>query len=86
MECRVRAATAADNDLRLRRALLRQHRGEPPRLLVGQRCYYWREAAGTGPRIRWKGPATVVLVESQRGPNTPPSVYWLEVHGETGAS
>ncbi|OLQ01345.1 Copia protein [Symbiodinium microadriaticum] len=83
MECRVRAATAvvkADNDLRLRRALLRQHRGEPPQLLVGQRCYYWREAAGPGPRIRWKGPATVVLVESQRGPDTPPSVYWL-VHG-----
>ena len=83
MECRVRAATAvvkADNDLRLRRALLRQHRGEPPKLLVGQRCFYWREAAGPGPRIRWKGPATVVLVESQRGPQTPPTVYWL-VHG-----
>ncbi|CAE7901478.1 GIP [Symbiodinium sp. KB8] len=83
MECRVRAATAvvkADNDLRLRRALLRQHRGDAPQLLVGQRCFYWREAAGPGPRIRWKGPATVVLVESQRGPNTPPTVYWL-VHG-----
>ena len=83
MQCRVRAATAvvkADNDLRLRRALLRQHRGNPPRMLVGQKCFYWREAAGTGPRIRWKGPATVVLVESQRGPDHPPTVYWL-VHG-----
>ena len=47
---------------------------------MGQRCFYWREAAGPGPRIRWKGPATVVLVESQRGPTTPPTVYWL-VHG-----
>ncbi|CAE7831349.1 unnamed protein product, partial [Symbiodinium microadriaticum] len=83
MQCRVRAATAvvkADNDLRLRRALLRQHRGNPPRMVVGQKCFYWREAAGTGPRIRWKGPATVVLVESQRGPEHPPTVYWL-VHG-----
>ena len=49
-------------------------------MLVGQKCFYWREAAGTGPRIRWKGPATVVLVESQRGPDHPPTVYWL-VHG-----
>ena len=83
MECRVRAATAvvkADNDLRLRRALLRQHRGDPPRLLVGQKCFYWREAAGSGPRIRWKGPATVVLTESQKGPGQTPNVYWL-VHG-----
>ena len=68
----------ADNDHRLRRALLRQHRGDPPPLHVGQRCYYWREAAGVGPRIRWKGPATVVLIESDAQQR--PNVYWL-IHG-----
>ena len=81
MMARATAATAvikADADLRLRRALLRQHRGEAPLLHVGQRCYYWREAAGPGPRVRWKGPATVVLVE--QGHRALPTVYWL-VHG-----
>ena len=68
----------ADNDQRLRRALLRQHRGDPLPLHVGQRCFYWREAAGVGPRVRWKGPAVVVLVEND--PQSRPSVYWL-VHG-----
>ena len=58
----------ADSDLRLRRALLRQHRGEPPALHVGR----------VGPRVRWKGPATVVLIEADASGK--PNVYWL-VHG-----
>ena len=65
MQCRARAATAvvtADNDLRLRRALRRQHRGNPPQMLVGQKCFYGREAAGTGPRIRWKACCTLRLL------------------------
>ena len=52
IEARSRAASAvlqADADHRLRRALLRQHRGEPPQLHVGQKCFYYREAASTGP-------------------------------------
>ena len=80
MECRFRAATAvvkADNDLRLRRALLRQHRGDPPRFLVGQKCFYWREAAGSGPRIRWKGPAIVVLTESDTLAADTPALHSL---------
>ena len=81
MQSRALASTAvirADADQRLRRALLRQHRGDPPPLHVGQRCYYYRESAGVGPRVRWKGPATVVLVEADSSQR--PNIYWL-VHG-----
>ena len=59
----------ADNDLRLRRALLRQHRGDPPRMLVGQ-VLLLAGGSGAGPRIRWKVPATVVLVEVWPGPRS----------------
>ena len=31
-------------------------------MLVGQKCFYWREAAGTGPRIRWKACCTLHLL------------------------
>ena len=81
MQYRALASTAvikADADQRLRWALLRQHRGAPPPLHVGQRCYYYRECAGVGPRVRWKGPATVVLVEADSSQR--PNIYWL-VHG-----
>ena len=76
------AVTKADNDARLRRALLRQHVEQRCLFFTGQRVFYWRDGpGGAGPKLRWKGPATVALVEEgQSGPIT--NVYWI-VHGTT---
>ena len=67
----------ADNDSRLRRALLRQHHAIQYTYTAGQRVYYWRDApGGAGPKIRWKGPATVIMTEPGRtGPST--NTYWI---------
>ena len=72
----------ADNDARLRRALLRQHQAVQYTYSTGQLVYYWRDApGGAGPKIRWKGPATVVMTEPGRtGPST--NTYWI-THGST---
>ena len=74
------AVTKADIDARLRRALLRQHQAQQHTYHTGQEVYYWRDApGGAGPKIRWKGPATIAMVEQGRaGPTT--NTYWL-VHG-----
>ena len=73
-----KAIMSADNDERLRRALLRQSRVTSSVFAVGQRVYYYREGTGVGPRIRWRGPAVVTMVEQDsRGRQ---SVVWL-VHG-----
>ena len=79
------AATAiieADNHLRLRRALLRQHQAQQDTYETGQQVFYWRDApGGAGPKIRWKGPATIVMVEpGKTGPAT--DTHWI-VHGTT---
>ena len=69
----------ADADARVRRALLRRHRALKAPLVVGQICYFWREAGA--PRLqknRWKGPATVVMREDNH--EGKPTCYWL-VHG-----
>ncbi|CAJ1428371.1 unnamed protein product [Effrenium voratum] len=63
----------ADADARLRRALLRQYRGNSEPLTIGMKVYYWRDAAGTGPKIKWKGPATIVMVETDNETGKPRS-------------
>ena len=76
------AVIEADNDARLRRALLRQHQAIQYVYHTGQRVFYWRDApGGAGPKLRWKGPATVVMTEEGRtGPAT--NTYWV-THGTT---
>ena len=85
LQLKQQAATAviqADNDMRLRRALLRQHQAQHHTYSTGQQVFYWRDApGGAGPKIRWKGPAVVVMVEDGRaGPLT--NIYWI-AHGTT---
>ena len=49
-------------------------------LQTGDLCFYWRDVVNSqkpGPKISWKGPATVVMVEKE-----PHEVLWL-VHGTT---
>ena len=44
LKCRSQAQQAcakADVDVRLRRALLRQYRGQDDDLVAGERCLYW---------------------------------------------
>ncbi|CAK9009019.1 Copia protein [Durusdinium trenchii] len=76
------AVIEADNDARLRRALLRQHQAIQYVYHTGQRVFYWRDApGGAGPKLRWKGPAIVVMTEEGRtGPAT--NTYWV-THGTT---
>ena len=66
------AVTKADNDARLRRALLRQSQAQQHISHTGQEVFYWRNApGGTGPKIRWKGPAIITMAEPGRaGPTT----------------
>ena len=68
----------ASNDDRLRRALLRQYRGNAQVLKLGDRCHYYRDLpqdkSTIGPKVLWRGPATVVMVEPEN------KVYWLS-HG-----
>ena len=75
-----KAIAKANNDDRLRRALLRRYSGVKHNLQTGDLCFYWRDIVNNqkpGPKISWKGPATVVMVEHE-----PHEVLWL-VHGTT---
>ena len=75
-----KAISQANNDDRLRRALLRRYSGVKHSLQTGDLCFYWRDVVNSqkpGPKISWKGPATVVMVEHE-----PHEVLWL-VHGTT---
>ena len=75
-----KAISQANNDERLRRALLRRYNGMKHSLQTGDLCYYWRGAVNNqkpGPKISWRGPATVVMIEYE-----PHEVLWL-VHGTT---
>ena len=74
------AVFAADVDTRLRRALNRKFTGQLTIFQPGDLCYYYRDGPGcTGPKLRWRGPARVVMVEQlESGPHT--TVYWV-VHG-----
>ena len=70
------AILSADTDRRLRRALLRRYAGDNIRLAVGQTVYYWRDAQSPDLcKIRWKGPAKVLMVEENEHGH--PSVYWI---------
>ena len=52
------ALIKADQDQRLRRALLRRYSGTNVVLQPGQVCWYWRDArAADLVKVRWKGPA-----------------------------
>ena len=76
----LKAMSEADLDRRIRRALLRKFTGQVRILNTGDKCYYWRDApAGAATKLRWKGPAIVVMREaSSHGPHA--DVYWL-AHG-----
>ena len=74
------ALTKADADRRLRRALLRRYAGTNTALEPGQNCFYWRDARhGDLVKIRWLGPAKVVLREDEPSSGKP-SLYWI-AHG-----
>ena len=76
----LKATSQADTDRKLRRALLRKFMGQPSILTAGDLCYYWRDApAGSTAKLRWRGPATVVMREhGPHGPHT--DIYWI-AHG-----
>ena len=70
------ALQRADTDHRLRRALLRRYAGANIRLAVGQTCFYWRDAQQADlVKIRWRGPAKVLMVEDDEQGNA--SIYWI---------
>lgn len=75
-----KAMMSADMDRKLRRALLRKFMGKQTLLQAGDPCFYWRDApAGSPAKVRWRGPATVVMREEGRaGPTS--DVYWI-AHG-----
>ena len=66
----------ADTVQRLRRALLRRYAGDNIRLAVGQTCFFWRDAQRADlVKIRWKGPAKVLMVENNEAGNV--STNWI---------
>ena len=70
------ALIKADQDQRLRRALLRRYSGTNVVLQPGQVCWYWRDArAADLVKVRWKGPARVILREDDA--EGKPLVYWI---------
>ena len=72
-----KATLDADIDHRLRRALLRKYMGQPVVLQPGDLCYYWRDTpAGHGYKLKWRGPATVIMREpGAHGHHS--DVYWI---------
>ena len=72
-------STRPTSTLGLRRALLRKYTGQQSILATGDRCYYWRDGTAAGSKLRWKGPAIVVMREvSDAGPHA--DIYWI-AHG-----
>ena len=70
------ALALAEEDSKLRRALLRQYQGTNFPIEVGQLCHFWRDQREDKlTKIRWHGPARVVMREDddQGAPHT----YWL---------
>lgn len=64
----------ADSDAKLRRAFTQKFQGQKENLVVGQQCWYWRNAgAGILRKARWRGPARVVAIED----NGDARVLWL---------
>eukprot|EP00435_Cladocopium_sp_Y103_P037857 s79_g10.t1 len=82
LRCRSQAQQAcakADVDVRLRRALLRQFRGQEEDLVAGEQCLYWRESPDRFHTIKWKGPAIVVAIQLDPDSGNV-DTYWL-AHG-----
>ena len=70
------ALVQADIDRKLRRAMSRKYEGTNQPLDPGALCYYWRDArAGELVKIRWLGPARVVMRESKE--DGTPTLYWV---------
>ena len=70
------AIVQAEMDQKLRRTLLRKYAGTNTVLHPGQPCFFWRDAQAPDLiKIRWKGPATVIMRED--GPDGKPAIYWL---------
>ena len=69
-----------DADRRLRRALTLKYKGTNAEYALGQQVWFWRDARQPDlVKIRWLGPAQVVMKE-RRPPaeaDGPVSVYWL---------
>lgn len=64
------AVFAADVDTRLRRALNRKYTGQLAIYQLGDLCYYCRDGpGGIGPKLLWRGPARVVMVEQLEAGN-----------------
>ena len=58
------ALTSADADSKLRRALSRKYQGQSRIFRLGERFWFWRDARQSAlNKIRWLGPAHVVLRE-----------------------
>ena len=74
-----KALLDADADRRLRRALQMKYKGTNAEYSLGQRVWFWRDARQPDlVKIRWLGPAHVVIKEYQQDTDTPQvSVYWL---------
>ena len=59
-----KAFISADSDAKLRRAFTQKFQEQKESLVVGQQCWYWRNAgAGILRKARWRGPARVVAIE-----------------------
>ena len=70
------AIVQADVDQKLRRALLRKYAGTNLVLQPGQKCFFWRDARAPDLiKIRWKGPATVLMKEEDDDGRV--KIYWL---------
>ena len=63
------AVFSADVDTRL---LNRKYMGQLATYQLGDLCYYYRDGpGGIGPKLRWRGPARVVMVEQlEAGPKS----------------
>ena len=76
-----KALNDADADRRLRRALNLKYKGTNSEYALGQQVWFWRDARQPDlVKIRWLGPAQVVMKERRPGADEaegPVSVYWL---------
>lgn len=69
----------ADSDARLRRAMHQNYHQLKTRVVVGQRCWYWRlQGSGILQKNKWRGPARCVAEECDD--EGKPLVLWL-CHG-----
>ena len=76
---RLRAGQAflrADSDAKLRRAMNQKYYESKDRVLVGQRCWYWRvQGSGHLQKSKWRGPARCVAAELSEDGNKPAGAW-----------